>query len=231
MKDHRYLHSKEKFLDYSYLALKNNFESKEEFISFFDSIKPDDEKNLFLKTASFYLFIVKQGDWIVNIPNYDPKIDYLNDTFKYIAIFSLIESLYSMEEHLDYYQYLMRNKKEIKFGIDKKPSSILTEKYSEYKKVYGAQKMALLFFESLEVEDKELIKNKLRLKDQESAFNQLVQILYQMRSNFVHKAELIVGFGTHTTISKLGDGIFINELTINDFQNIFERGLIKRFRN
>jgi hypothetical protein len=52
MKDHRYLHSKEKFLDYSYLALKNNFESKEEFISFFDSIKPDDEKNLFLKTAS-----------------------------------------------------------------------------------------------------------------------------------------------------------------------------------
>lgn len=178
MKNHRYLQSKEKFLDYSFSALESKFESREKFISFFDSIESDDEKNLFLKIASFYLFIVKQGDWIVDIPNSDHKIDYLNDTFKYIALFSLIESLYSMEEHLDYYQFLMRNKKEIKLVIDKKPSSILTERYNEYKKIYGAQKMALWFFESLDPEDKELIKNKLRLKDHESAFKQLVQILY-----------------------------------------------------
>ena len=93
MKDKRYLYAKDKFLEYSYLALQNCFANKDEFISFFETIENDEQKNLFLKTASFYLFLVKKGDWFVDIPNSDKRVDYLTDTYKYIAIFSLIESL------------------------------------------------------------------------------------------------------------------------------------------
>jgi len=61
MKDLRYLSSPE-FLKYSFLALQNCFTSQNEFNAFFNAIVNDDQKNLFLKTATFYLFLVKKGD-------------------------------------------------------------------------------------------------------------------------------------------------------------------------
>ena len=69
MPDLRYIQNKEKFLEYAYIALEDNFDSREDFDSFFYSIESDEEKNLFLKSASFYLFIVKRGEWKLNIPN------------------------------------------------------------------------------------------------------------------------------------------------------------------
>jgi len=120
IKDYRYLDAKEKFLDFSYLALQDQFSSRGEFISFFETLKNDDQRNLFLKTASFYLFLVKKGDWLVDIPGSNEKVDYLTDTYKYIAIFSLIESLQG-NEFIDFYSFLVRRKSNVTFPIkDKK---------------------------------------------------------------------------------------------------------------
>src|SRR3989339_519144 len=107
LKDHRYLDAKDKFLEYSFQALQDQFSTKDELISFFNTIGNDDQKNLFLKTASFYLFLVKNGDWWVDISGSDRRVNYFTDTYKYIAIFSLIESLQG-KEFMDFYSFLVR---------------------------------------------------------------------------------------------------------------------------
>ena len=129
LKDQRYLSAKDEFIEYSYIALQDHFDTKREFLSFFDAIENDEQKNLFLKTASFYLFLVKNGDWLVDIPGSDKKVDYLTDTYKYIAIFSLIESLQE-KEFIDFYSFLVRRKTKVKFPINDK--RVLEQWYQEY---------------------------------------------------------------------------------------------------
>jgi hypothetical protein len=114
MKDFRFLDAKDIFLERAYLALKNHFPSRDAFDAYFNGIKDDERKNLFLKTASFYLFLVKCCDWVVNVPNSDKVIDYFTNTYKYVAIFSLIESL-SREQFVDFYQFLTRQKSRVDF--------------------------------------------------------------------------------------------------------------------
>src|SRR6266487_1838291 len=92
MKDLRFLQDRT-FLDRAYHALGSHFSSRGAFESYFDAIETEERKNLFLKTASFYLFLVKGGDWVLDIPHSDKVIDYLTNTYKYVSIFSLIESL------------------------------------------------------------------------------------------------------------------------------------------
>ena len=72
-KDLRYIEAKDEFLDYSFLALGHHFDSRADFNQFFNSIKSDIRKSLFLRTASFYLFLVKRGDWVVDIDKPNPN--------------------------------------------------------------------------------------------------------------------------------------------------------------
>jgi hypothetical protein len=90
--DLRYLRSKDKFLEYTHQALQDHFATKDEIIDFFEAIETDEEKNLFLKTASFYLFLVKRGDWAVNVPGSRKTIDYLTDTYKYIEVDPIVKT-------------------------------------------------------------------------------------------------------------------------------------------
>ena len=53
MKDLRFLEAKDIFLERAYLALKNQFPSRDAFDAYFNAIKDDEQKNLFLKTAYF----------------------------------------------------------------------------------------------------------------------------------------------------------------------------------
>jgi len=69
MKDLRFLEAKDTFLERSYLALNNHFSSRDAFDKYFNAIKEDERKNLFLRTASFYLFLVKRGDWLIDVPD------------------------------------------------------------------------------------------------------------------------------------------------------------------
>ena len=69
MTDLRFLDAKDTFLERAYLALNNQFPSRDAFDAYFNGIKDDEQKNLFLKTATFYLLFVKCGDWVVNVPD------------------------------------------------------------------------------------------------------------------------------------------------------------------
>ena len=89
MNDLRYLETKTntRFLEYAYVALREHFSSHDGFLNYFNAIQTDEMENLFLRTAAFYLFLVKRGDWVVDVSGSDKVIDYLTNTYKYIAIF------------------------------------------------------------------------------------------------------------------------------------------------
>ena len=220
------MHAKDKFLDFSYLALQDQFSSRDEFISFFETLKNDDQRNLFLKTASFYLFLVKKGDWLVDIPGSNEKVDYLTDTYKYIAIFSLIESLQG-NEFIDFYSFLVRRKSNVTFPI--KDKNELEQWYRKYKQEFGSIQQAIKFFKSLSSQKKaDLIKN-LEVKDTKPSIENLSKYLYNLRSKFVHETELIVNMSGRTTISKHGQKFVICKISLRKLMEIFEEGFILFF--
>ena len=208
--------------------MQNQFGTRNEFLSFFEAIESDDQKNLFLKTASFYLFLVKNGDWQVDISGSDKKVDYLTDTYKYIAIFSLIESLQD-KNFLDFYSFLKRRKTNVTFPIKDKIE--LDKLYRNYKKEFGSINQSVKFFKSLSTENKtELIKN-LEVRNVKASIENLSKYLYTLRSKFVHEAELIVNMSGRTTISRHGNKVVICKLSLNNLMKYFEEGLIAYFSN
>jgi len=226
LKDQRYLSSKEKFLEYSFQALKDQFGTKDEFISFFENIENDEQKNLFLKTASFYLFLVKNGEWLVDVPDSNKRVDYLIDTYKYIAIFTLVESLQD-KNFLDFYSFLVRRKTNVNFPINDKKE--LNQWYRKYKQEYGSIHQSIQFFKSLGSQRKaDLIKN-LEVKNAKPTIENLSKYLYNLRSKFVHEAELVVNMSGRTTVSRYGKNFVLCKLSLRKLMEFFEEGLITYF--
>ena len=225
-KDNRYLNQKEDFLKFAYQALEDQFADRKEFIDFFENIKGIDQKNLFLKTASFYLLLVKKGEWLINVPGYEQRIDYLNHTYKYIAIFSLIESLYE-KQFIDFYSYLIGKKNKIKFPIEDKNQ--LEHLYRKYKEEYGSIHQSVEFFKSLSEKSKtELIAN-LEVRNREPKIEDIAKYLYNWRSEFVHEANLVLNMSGRLHIRRDGNKFVICKLSLDKLMTFFEEGLIVYF--
>ena len=226
LKDQRYLFNKTVFLEYSYQALRDRFTTKDDFLVFFEAIENDEKKNLFLKTASFYLFLVKNGDWHVDIAGSNKTIDYLTDTYKYIAVFSLIESLQD-NEFTDFYTFLVRRKTNVTFPIKDKQD--LEHWYRKYKKEYGSIHQSVNFFKSLTSQKKaDLVKN-LEVKIVTATIENLSKYLYDVRSRFVHEAQLIVNMSGRTTVSGYRKKVVVCKLSLNKLMEFFEDGLLIYF--
>ena len=226
LKDHRYLAAKDKFLEYSFQALQDQFGTKDEVISFFENIENDDQKNLFLKTASFYLFLVKSGDWLVDVRGSNKRVDYLTDTYKYIAIFSLIESLQD-KAFLDFYSFLVKRKTDVKFPINDKNE--LDQWHRKYKQEYGSIHQSVQFFKSLSSQRKADLINNLEVKNAKPTIENLSKYLYNLRSKFVHEAELVVNMSGRTTLSRYGKKFVICKLSLRKLMEFFEEGLVTYF--
>lgn len=227
MKDLRFLEAKDTFLERAYLALKIHFSSHDAFINYFNSIKEDDRKNLFLKTASFYLFLVKCGDWVVDVPDSDRVVDYLTNSYKYVAIFSLIESL-SDEDFIDFYQFLTRRKSHVGFPI--KDKLTLGTHYERYKQGFGSIKRCISFFKALNSDRQRELLSRFEVKGSDPTIENLAKYLYEMRSKFVHEAALVLHMSEGISIGMQGDKIVVCNLSINDAMLFFEEGLIEHFR-
>ena len=227
-KDLRYLEAKEKFLEYAFLAVGHHFDSRENFNSYFDSIDGDGQKSLFLRTASFYLFMVKRGDWMVDVPGSDRIVDYLTNTYKYVGIFSLIESL-SNEKFIDFYQFLIRRKSAIPFPITDKKA--LDPFYERYKADYGSIKKCIAFFRALSPVRQDALISRLEVRGTDPSIESLAKFLYELRSKFVHEAELVHHMVGGTSISFKGKKTIVCKLSINDALTFFEEGLIEHFKD
>lgn len=160
----------------------------------------------YLRTASFYLFLVKNGDWHVDVPGSGRTIDYLTDTYKYIAIFSLIESLQE-KEIIDFYSFLVRRKSNISFLIINKQE--LHQCDRKYKQEYGSIQQSVQFFRSLTSQNKaDPVKN-LEVKNMSLTIENFSKYLYHVRSKFIHEAQLVVDMAGRITLSRYGNRVVI----------------------
>jgi hypothetical protein len=222
MSELKYIKQKNTLLPYCFLALKGHFESEEEFVSWYEQIPSEGKKNKFLKVASYYLALVKSGDWHVDIPGSQPVVEYFTNTFKYIAIFSLIESLSELH-HIDFYQYLGRKETKTEFPLTKQS---LDKHYQGYKEEYGAIRRCIEFFENLSPERKRLLVSKLKVNRQQGSIEELAKYLYRIRSRFVHEAEFTHQASGSTWMGYDGNKLIVCSLSITDAMQFFEEGLL-----
>ena len=103
--DYRYVKNEASYLNVAEMALAHRFESKPVFHNFYRGIGTLERKNQFLRAASVYFYLVKNGDWKVTAPDCNPVIDYFTNSYKTVGIFAIIESL-SDESHQDFHQWL-----------------------------------------------------------------------------------------------------------------------------
>jgi hypothetical protein len=225
--DLRYLNSRETFLKYAHLALENHFSSYDDFLTYFNTIATDERKNSFLKTASLYLFLVKRGDWVVDVPGSQPVIDYLTNTYKYVAIFSLIESL-SGDGFIDFYAFLTRHEPGIDFPITDRKQ--LKEHYKRYKGEFGSVRRCISFFRSLSPERQQALIARLEVEGTQASIESLAGYLYELRSKFVHEGKLVLHMSEGISVGQKGTKVVVCNLSIQDVMMFFEEGLLAYFR-
>jgi len=164
---------------------------------------------------------------VVNVPDSDKVIDYLTNTYKYVAIFSLIESL-SREQFVDFYQFLTRLKSRVEFPIADRAT--LDEHYEKYKQEFGSIRRCVSFFKALSLQRQRELLSRFEVKGSEPTIENLAKYLYEMRSKFVHEAALVLHMSDGMSIGMQGGKIIVCSFSINDAMQFFEEGLVEHFR-
>jgi hypothetical protein len=173
------------------------------------------------------LFLVKQGDWIVDVPGSNQVIDYVTNTYKYVAIFSLIESL-ADTKFIDFNSFLIRRQSTVEFPIENKEE--LQRHYGRYKNGFGSIQRCIGFFRSLSPQRQSDLISRLEVKETKPTIENLAKYLYELRSKFLHEAQLVLSMSSRTWIGRSGGKIVVCRLSIEDTMRFFEEGLIIYFR-
>ena len=227
-KEYRYLKNAEHFLNEIGEVWNRHFKSDKELRQFFETIATDEDKDLFLRVGAFYRYLVIEGSFRFDKEDWNDGLSYIDDTYKYIAIFSLIEALETPPDYKDFYEWI-QSKKDTAIPLNKKPMAILNQMYQDYKAHHGSNRAAVRFFDRLDSEDKAFIANKLKINGESSPLKRLSQLLYDLRSKFAHEARFILGFGSVVSVGTYNGNILTNNLSIDDLRRFFEYGFLKRF--
>jgi hypothetical protein len=169
---------------------------------------------------------VKEGDWHVRVKGSDPVVDYFTNSFKLVALFSLIESL-STERHQDFYEWLGHEGPSL-YPIRDKVA--LREAYAQYKLTYGSIRRCVAFFERLSKHHQAKLRASFKV-DGEAAktMKEIAQFLYTLRSKFVHEGELVLDIASIPVMSRHKGAITLTGLSIPDLLQAFEEGVIEYF--
>jgi hypothetical protein len=228
MPDLRYIHAKEKFLQYAYDVFQAYFPDEREFIRQFDALETDEIKNHFLHITSFYKLLVRDGKFFntdVNLPQYT---DYIDETFRYVALISLIEALYTTEQYKDFYEWLRPKARDGTFPINDPES--LDALFQQYTSEHGLTQKAVRFFMSLPEEEKQRVVAGLTVNRERRPIEDLAKLLYRLRSEFVHSAKMILEVGNDTMISRRAGKLVVSALGLDELQHIFEVGALTYFQ-
>ena len=236
MRSMRFIENEEKFLEYSWSVFQAYFNDKTSFIEKYNRIDPREKKNWFLRLASYYLFFVIDGDY--SSPKYDVEdLSFVDQTYKFIAIVALIESIYDKNDYIDFYQWLMRNRKKGLFPINDEADA--KKLYDAYKLEHGNTLNLVRFFQSLDGSIKSFIQRSLivlddsgktgELEETEESIEALAKLLYQIRSDYIHNAELILEFDPAEVLSVRGRKPISCSIELNHLCRIFESGLLQQF--
>ena len=222
-----YLKNIEHYSSEAFSSFNNYFKDKGDFNNFILSISSEKDKNQFLRISSFYRYLIKDGTFRFTDSKLNKHMKYIDESYKYIAIFALIESLYESDEFVDFYTFIKTKRNDIKFPIEN--DSELDEIYQKYKREYGSIKKAITFFDNLDDSDKEKIQNKFVLDNERKSLIYLAKIMYKIRSEFVHKASFVLSFGEKPSAGYANKKILMNSLSLKDLMVFFEHGLLRHY--
>jgi len=191
--------------------------------------------NSFGSLATTY-FLVKEGGYSSNKYNVE-ELAFVDQTYKFIAIVALIESMYEEDEFIDFYQWLIRNKKKDVFPITTPKEAGL--RYQAYKAEHGNTSNIVKFFRFLDVSAKVFIRNTLVISDEsrkssspsdsEESIDVLSKLLYQIRSDFIHRAILVLEFDETAILSVRNKKPIECSIKLENLCLLFESGLLKHF--
>jgi hypothetical protein len=214
------------FKPYAAAVFNDHFGGSSEFERFYSAL-PDKEKDLFLGVASKYMFLVKHGDWHVDLDDCNPVIDYFTNSFKLVSLFSLIESL-SPEKHQDFYEWL-REQDDALFPIAGR--SHLKSLYEEYKRTYGSIRRCVSFFERLPPARQMELRSGFKVKGKPvSEIKSVAEFLYNLRSKFVHEGEFVLDIANIPVMSRHKNSQTLTDISITTLLRMFEEGVVAYFR-
>lgn len=224
----QYYRNAKEFKEDAFAVLQSRFVDRQAFEQFYESIATPKAKNEFLRVCCTYRYLAKDGDWKLSVPGVDEIIDYLNNSYKLVAVFSLIESLSELR-HQDFYEWLSSQESDV-FPMETKAD--LLKQYNRYKASFGAIRRCVAFFNGLDLREQQTLCGSVA-KDTKPTENikKLAEYLYQLRSEFVHKAELVLELGAAPIYSITNEGVYHSALTVEAVFEAFENGVIAYFRH
>ena len=173
------------------------------------------------------MYLVKHGDWHVDLEDCNPVIDYFTNSFKLVSLFSLIESL-SSEKNEDFYGWLRKQGGET-FPIPDKPK--LKSLYEEYKKTYGSIRRCVRFFERLPLTRQAELRSGFKVRGQPvSEIRAVAEFLYNLRSKFVHEGEFVLDIANIPVMSRHKNAETLTDISIPTLLRVFEEGVLAYFR-
>ena len=188
----------------------------------------DEQKDEFLRVASSYLFLVKQGDWHVNVEDSNPVIDYFTNSFKLISLFSLIESL-SSEKHQDFYEWLGHVGDTI-YPVSNKAA--LKQLYKKYKATFGSIRRCVAFFERLSSAQRADLCNSIQIDGAPvKSVKGVAQFLYNLRNKFVHEGEFVLDIANVPVMSQHKNANTLTALSMPRLLEAFEEGVVAYFNH
>ena len=223
---YQYLANVDGYVAHAYAALSSHFSSEDAVRQYLGKLRSDSDRNEFLRVSSFYRGLVKDGDWVSRFGSADPTvIDYLTETYKAVALFSLIESV-SGEKHQDFFEWLMQEKRWPVDGPDQ-----LKELHTEYKATFGSIRRCIWFFQQMSTSRQAALCKAVRVEQKPmDSIEAVAKFLYDLRSKFVHEARLVLELSDGVMISKVNKKISACEVALTDLTSAFEEGVIKVFR-
>jgi hypothetical protein len=227
MQDLSYFNEESRYLDQAWDVYRDYFDSHNSFLSCYEKIPSSERKNLFLMILSRYRLLVRDGEYRLIGTQQHLYISYLDQTYKFISIMSLIEALFAEDEHVDFYQWLtMKKRRKQVFPIT--DEKVLDELYREYKLEHGARR-AVRFFSELDDGAQKFLAARIRINNAHMPAVEVAQKLYIMRSEFVHQARLVLEFNDGLMFSKRHGNVMYSMLSFQDLQLLFEHGILNHF--
>lgn len=228
MADLRYFKEEGKFLDAAWDVYRDYFTSHSSFLSQYKSISSEERKNLFLMIVSCYKLLVRDGEYRLLNAHGQLYLAYLDHTYKFVSIMSLIEAIFANEEFVDFYQWLtMRKRKKLVFPIENE--NALDNLYREYKLNFSAKK-AVKFFGELDESAQQFLASRIKIDNNHEPAEAVAQKLYIIRSEFVHQGRMVLEFNDGLMFSKREGAVLYSMLSLKDLQLLFEHGILHHFR-
>jgi hypothetical protein len=223
--DSRFLDQKDVTLGYALEALGSQFRDAGEIEAYLAALANDTVRNEFLRLSSFYLFLVKTGEWVNERNGARDSVGYLTETYRTVALFGLIEAA-GGQAFQDFNHWLLKRGE---FPVaDAKHLKALHEAYLDS---YGSIRRCLRFFRALTPATQKRLCAGVELDGEPmQKIEAVARFLYTLRSKFVHESRLVLEMNDGLMVSTIDKKTATVRLSIEDLMAAFEEGLVHTFR-